>query len=72
MASPVAVFEPGTYRLAIEAWVESGPMRFGCEQPIEVVDGEALEVTVSELPPYSGEGVHWTPTAELVYPACPG
>jgi hypothetical protein len=68
---PVAVFDPGTYRLSIEAWVDSGPMRFGCEQSIEVVEGEALEVTVPWLPEYTGDGVHWTPTAELVYPECP-
>lgn len=67
-----ATFEPGTYRFIIEAYVPSGNMRYGCEMPIQVVEGEPFVVVLSSIPTYSGDGIHWTPLDELEYPDCPG
>lgn len=67
----IAIFEPGTYRFIIEAYVPSGAMHYGCERQIEVVDGESLVVTLSDMPVYTGDGFHWTPDDELRYPDCP-
>lgn len=39
--------------------------------PIEVVEGKALTITISELPQYTGDGWHWTPNDQLQYPDCP-
>ena len=66
-----ATFEPGTYRFIIEAYVPSGNMRYGCEMPIQVVEGEPLVVTFTSLPTYTGNGIFWTPLDELEYPDCP-
>jgi hypothetical protein len=66
----VAMFEPGTYRFIIEAYVPSGPMHYGCEQLIEVVEGEPLVVTISDMPAYTGGGFHWTTDEQLQYPDC--
>ena len=68
----IATFEPGTYRFIIEAYVSSGPMRYGCEALIEVVESEPLALTVSSLPTYEEGGFHWTPAEQLQYPQCPG
>jgi hypothetical protein len=70
-ADQVVAFEPGTYRFIIEAYIPSGPMHFGCESRVQVVDGEPLVVTISSLPSYSGSGFHWTSPDELRYPDCP-
>lgn len=66
-----ATFEPGIYRFAVEAYVSNGPMRFGCEMPLEVVDASPVNVSVTSLPVYTNSGFWWTPTAELSYPPCP-
>lgn len=67
----IATFDPGTYRFAIEAYVSSGPMRHGCERSIDLLEGEALTITISELPRYSGGGFHWAPIGDLRFPDCP-
>jgi hypothetical protein len=66
-----AIFEPGTYRFIIEAYVPSGNMHYGCEMPIQVVEGEPLVVTFTSLPVYTEDGLLWTPLDELRYPVCP-
>jgi hypothetical protein len=70
--SKVAMFEPGTYRFIIEAYVPSGDMHYGCEMPIQVVDGQPSVVTLTSLPTYTDSGIHWIPLDELEYPDCPG
>jgi hypothetical protein len=67
----VATFEPGTYRFIIEAYYPWGNMYYGCEMPIQVVEGEPLDVALSSIPTYTGDGIHWTPPGELEYPDCP-
>jgi len=68
----IATFEPGTYRFVVEAFVPSGEMRYGCERLIEVIKDETLALTISELPPYTRDGFHWTPYVDqLRYPDCP-
>jgi len=65
------IFEPGTYRFIIEAYVPAGATFYGCEMPVQVVESEPLVVTISSLPTYTGSGWHWTPYDELEYPDCP-
>jgi hypothetical protein len=69
--SKVAKFEPGVYRFIIEAYVPSGNMYYGCEMPIQIVDGQPFAVTFTDLPDYTDSGIHWTPLDELQYPDCP-
>ena len=64
-------FEPGTYRFIIEAYEPSVAMHYGCEKPIEVVEGESLVMTISSLPTYTDSGWSWTPYDQLEYPDCP-
>jgi hypothetical protein len=67
-----AVFLPGEYRFVIEAWVPSGPMRYGCERQIVTQADRSTDVIVlTSIPEYTGDGLHWTPYTELAYPHCP-
>jgi hypothetical protein len=63
--------ESGNYRLVFEAREYSDwAARYGCEIPIEVVHGEALVVTVTDLPDFREDGERWAPRGEWHYPDC--
>jgi hypothetical protein len=64
-------YAPGMYRLFFEAWVPSGPMRFGCEVGLRVIDGQQSLLKVPSLPAYSGDGLGWSTYADLRFPDCP-
>jgi hypothetical protein len=66
-----ASYESGTYRLFFEVWVPSGPMLFGCEAELPVIEGQESMLTVPSLPPYSGSSIEWSYYADLRFPDCP-
>ena len=48
-----------------------GPMYDGCEQLVEVEEGEDVEITISALPLYTGGGLAYTPWTEIVLSRMP-
>ena len=46
-------------------------MYYGCEQPIEVAEGENVEIKIPALPVYTGGTWWYTPWSEVAYPDCP-
>ena len=67
----VAEFEAGTYRFFVEVYKPAGPMYYGCEQPIEVAEGDDVEITIPALPVYTGDSWWYIPWSEVAYPDCP-
>lgn len=63
--------EPGDYQVFVEAYVSSGPMRYGCVAPIRTTVGRPVEVVITELPEYTGNGIVWSSAEDLDFPSCP-
>jgi len=63
--------EPGDYQVFVEAYVSNGPMRYGCVTPVQATAGQPVEVVITELPEYTGNGIHWSYVEDLNFPSCP-
>lgn len=66
-----AEFNAGTYRFFVEVYGSGGPMYYGCEQTIEIGEGDDIEITISTLPVYTGDTWWYMPWSEVAYPECP-
>jgi hypothetical protein len=73
VTSGVVAVEPGRYRVLVEA-VDSADSaaRYGCEIPIEVIVGESLLVTITDLPDFRDDPGRWTAGPDGQYPGCQG